>query len=614
MPSVRPRSSRPVNCARFHSPRRSDASAAAIRRATRVEQRQRVLGRRDRVAGRGIDDDDARAGRRLEVDVVDADPGPPDDGQPRPRRDELGIDLDLAADDQRVVVGQDRAQLVTRQARPLVDLVAGTQELDALLGDRLGDEDPHAPAPTAAGAATPNDSSAATCAAATAEPGRTVRPTAERRELEAAHRPQDLLDRDRSEMAEPEDLAGQLALAAGQDQAAPLELAVERLPVEVVGNEGGRDRLRGVGRVGEELEAERLETGARCRRARLVAGEDVLGALEAHQPDALVDLVDHGDGRRPRRLTGRVAVAMGTQVEVDPRHGRGLHRGPGALRGRDHGQTRRGHEGLLRAGHDDVDAPRVHLERDGAQAGHAVDEDERLGTLLPDRRRQLGDRVHDAGRRLVVGQQHGLDGRDRTEAFADLVRRRGIPPLGIELGHVRPVGRGDLGEPVTERADRDAEHAVAGRQRVDDRGLEAAGARARDHRDVAGGPEVRLHAVEDPAEHRGELRAAVVDHLVCARFADGRRQGGRAGDAKVGLEAVHGEPPFVGRDGSEQGAGAGSSPARSYADTRPAPSSSGAGGRRRDSRFSDGRVRFGPSHAHRLDRPVDRHPHESNTA
>ena len=34
MPSVRPRSSRPVNWARFHSPRRTDASAAAIRRAT----------------------------------------------------------------------------------------------------------------------------------------------------------------------------------------------------------------------------------------------------------------------------------------------------------------------------------------------------------------------------------------------------------------------------------------------------------------------------------------------------------------------------------------------------------------------------------------------------
>ena len=56
-------------------------------------------------------------------------------------------------------------------------------------------------------------------------PGVTGRPLAERRDLERAHRPEDLLDRDRAEVAEPEDLAGQLALAAGQDEAAPLELA-----------------------------------------------------------------------------------------------------------------------------------------------------------------------------------------------------------------------------------------------------------------------------------------------------------------------------------------------------------------------------------------------------
>ncbi len=42
------------------------------------------------------------------------------------------------------------------------------------------------------------------------------------------------------------------------------------------------------------------------------------------------------------------------------------------------------------------------------------------------------------------------------------------------------------------------------------------------------------------AEHRGEFRAAVVDHLAGAGLADARRERGRAGDAQVGLEAVHG--------------------------------------------------------------------------
>ena len=112
-----------------------------------VQQREGVLGGRDRVAGRGVDDRDAGPRRRVEVDVVHADAGPPDDDEARAGGDQRGVDLDLAADDERVVVGQDRAQLVAGEADPLVDLVMGAQELDALAGDRFGDEDLHAPAP-----------------------------------------------------------------------------------------------------------------------------------------------------------------------------------------------------------------------------------------------------------------------------------------------------------------------------------------------------------------------------------------------------------------------------------------------------------------------------------
>ena len=85
-PSVRPRSSRPVNGARFHSPRRTEASAGAVLRASAVEERERVLGGRDRVAGRGVDDRDPGPRRGVEIDVVDADAGPADDDQARARR------------------------------------------------------------------------------------------------------------------------------------------------------------------------------------------------------------------------------------------------------------------------------------------------------------------------------------------------------------------------------------------------------------------------------------------------------------------------------------------------------------------------------------------------
>ncbi len=66
------------------------------------------------------------------------------------------------------------------------------------------------PPPAEAGTMSPSDSMAATCAAATAEPGRTGRPKAIDAELQDAHRAEDLLERDRAEMAKPEDLAGEL--------------------------------------------------------------------------------------------------------------------------------------------------------------------------------------------------------------------------------------------------------------------------------------------------------------------------------------------------------------------------------------------------------------------
>ena len=106
------------------------------------------------------------------------------------------------------------------------------------LGDRLGDEDPHAPAPAARRGGDARTTRAprrwaARDGRARARPGGPARATTISSVLERA---EDLLERDRAEVAEAEDLAGQLALAAGEDDAAALDLAVERLPVEVVGD------------------------------------------------------------------------------------------------------------------------------------------------------------------------------------------------------------------------------------------------------------------------------------------------------------------------------------------------------------------------------------------
>ncbi len=76
-----PRSSTPTNFERSQAPCVSEC----VRRRDVARQRQhqadRVLRGGDGVALGGVDDDDAALGRRLDVDVVDADAGAADDQQ-----------------------------------------------------------------------------------------------------------------------------------------------------------------------------------------------------------------------------------------------------------------------------------------------------------------------------------------------------------------------------------------------------------------------------------------------------------------------------------------------------------------------------------------------------
>ena len=199
-----------------------------------------------------------------------------------------------------------------------------------------------------------------------------------------------------------------------------------------------------------------------------------------------------------------------------------------------------GHPGLLRAGDDDVHAPGVHLEWNRTKAGDAIDQDQRIGSQLADGGRQFRDRVHHRGRGLVVGEQDGLVPAVPLELGTERGRIGRLAPFDFDLGDVGAVGSSDLGEPVAKGTDGDTQHAIARRQRIDDRRLEAARAGRRDDRDVAGRPEVGLHPGQDPFEHRRELGAAMIDHLARTGFADAWRQARRAGNAQVWLEAVHG--------------------------------------------------------------------------
>ena len=239
----------------------------------REQERERELGRGDRVAGRGVDHGDPGPRGGVEVDVVDAHAGPADDGQPRAGGDHLGVDLDLAAHDQRVVVGEDRpVDLLAREARaarrprdarrrsstPSSASGSATRILmPGLLPGRLGD---------------PADERGR-WAAATAAPGSTGR--SRTRAATSSRTP--IAPRMSSRLTAPrwptrKILALQLALAAGEDEAArAFSLAVERLPVEVVGDPGGGHRVRGDG-AGRRGAGSRAPAGRRGSRRRTRRG------------------------------------------------------------------------------------------------------------------------------------------------------------------------------------------------------------------------------------------------------------------------------------------------------------------------------------------------------
>ena len=130
-----------------------------------------------------------------------------------------------------------------------------------------------------------------------------------------------------------------------------------------------------------------------------------------------------------------------------------------------------------------------------------------------DRLADLGDRREAAGRGLIVQHAHRFD-----------LMRLVVLELGLDhrrLGADAPVGRDELRlqskvfrHPLPQRrelAGLDHEHAIAGRERVDQRRFPGAGAGRGVNDDRVGGLENRLDAVERAARDLGELRSAMID-------------------------------------------------------------------------------------------------------
>jgi len=142
-----------------------------------------------------------------------------------------------------------------------------------------------------------------------------------------------------------------------------------------------------------------------------------------------------------------------------------------------------------------------------------VDEEQRGVTGAVDGGTHVGDAAGDPGRGLVV---HDRDGFDRVRAIVAQPRRDRV---GVDA--VPPVARDHLdfqAEPACELAPQrgelpglDHQHAIARRERVDQRRLPRAGSGSGVDHDRTRGREDRLDLLGDLERQRREARPAMVD-------------------------------------------------------------------------------------------------------
>ena len=275
----------------------------------------------------------------------------------RPGGDERRVDLDLAADDQRVVVGQDRREAVAgrgRAAHRRRGARGGVRRPRGRWVRRRGSS--RRRGGSTACRAPRLDSSAAALGGGDGRPR--PRPAGPAR----ARPPRGCRWRrgSRSTVTEPRWPSRKiwpvsLPWPPARTRPRALIAALNAFQSRPSGARRGHG-LRREALVGEELEAEGPRP-ARDAAAHATWRAKTPACPRVHEPEALVDLEDDRDRRRPRRLAvgASLAVAFG---------GRGRSAAsspspspPSPLRRRDHRQARGRHPRLLRPGHDDVDAP-----------------------------------------------------------------------------------------------------------------------------------------------------------------------------------------------------------------------------------------------------------------
>ena len=120
---------------------RLDRDTSGVILVAKEEQTHRELGGADDVRRRGVDDHDARLGRRRDVDVVEADARAGDHLEARRGGQGLGVDLRGGAHEHGVDVGKCGQQLGSVGPVAVPDLEVRAEGLDRGGGQLFGDED-----------------------------------------------------------------------------------------------------------------------------------------------------------------------------------------------------------------------------------------------------------------------------------------------------------------------------------------------------------------------------------------------------------------------------------------------------------------------------------------
>jgi hypothetical protein len=132
-----------------------------------------------------------------------------------------------------------------------------------------------------------------------------------------------------------------------------------------------------------------------------------------------------------------------------------------------------------------------------------------------------------------VGHENGRDLRVLGKRALDVLGVDRLAGRNGQADDFGAVGIADLRPALTERSHDAEQRLFAGTQQVHHRGLEATGATARVQKYVVVRAQRPAQPTDDVIEHRGELRAAVVDHGTArgADHASGER--GRTGNAEL---------------------------------------------------------------------------------